>query len=303
VLATLACTLIGAALLALALRDIFDSLFHPEGNSRLSRFIARRTWGAVSSLTRTRQGLAVAGPLAVFAVIGAWALLFVLAFALIYLPHVANAFEAPGGGLPRGLGSRCAEAVAFSLQVLTTLGFSDLVPEAPWLRILAPFEALIGFGLLSASISWLLTAQPVLARRRELAYELYLAMRTAGFDEAAFANDVAMLVRELVPRLVVVERDLVAFPVTFYFAVSDERFSLAAALPALERARTRLERGRTGPAEVREHVRVLGEALDDLAATIATHLRVAGLGTAAVFDAYARAHRVRPWIGAGQRHR
>ena len=300
-LATLACTLLGAALLALALRDIFDSLFHPEGHSRLSRFVARRTWSAVSSLTRTRQGLAVAGPLAVFAVIGAWARLFVLAFALIYLPHVASAFEAPGG-LPRELGSRCVEAVAFSLQVLTTLGFSDLVPEAPWLRILAPFEALIGFGLLSASISWLLTAQPVLARRRELAYELYLAMRTAGFDEAGFAHDVAMLVRELVPRLVVVERDLVAFPVTFYFAVSDERFSLAAALPALERARTQLERGRTGPAEVREHVRVLGEALDDLAATIASHLRVAGLGTAAVFDAYARAHRVRPWIGAEQRH-
>ncbi len=285
----------GAALLAAAVRDIFDALFHPEGHSRLSRLVARVIWRVVATFTRTRRGLSLAGPIAVFVVIGVWALLLLLAFAFIYLPHLRTAFD--GSRVADGeLPVRFAEAVALSLQVLTTLGFSDLTPQAHWLRVFAPLEALIGFGLLSASISWLLTAHPVLARRRELAYAVYLAARTARFDEATFVREVTPLLRELLLRLVVVERDLVAFPVTFYFAVSDERFALAAALPALERARRRLDSAPGVALELREHVDVLSEALDDLAATLATHLRVSGISTAEVFELYARAHRVRPWI-------
>lgn len=296
-LAIAACTLAGSALLALALRDIFDALFHPEGHAHLSRLTARLIWRVVAAVTESRGGLSVAGPLAVFVVIAVWALLFVLGFAVIYLPHLDGGF----GGSPTiegGVAARCAEAIAVSLQLLTTLGFADVVPQTHWLRMFAPVEALIGFGLLSASISWLLTAHPVLARRRELAYEVYLIARTARFDETTFARDVTPLLRDLLPRLVVVERDLVAFPVTFYFAVSDARFALAAALPALERARQRLD-GAAGVApDLKEHARVLGEALDDLAATLATHLHLRGdLTTGAVFDAYARAHRVRSWIG------
>ena len=40
--------------------------------------------------------------------------------------------------------------------------------------MVVPIETLLGFGLLSASISWLLLIHPAIARRRTLAYEIAL---------------------------------------------------------------------------------------------------------------------------------
>ena len=40
--------------------------------------------------------------------------------------------------------------------------------------MVVPIEALLGFGLLSASISWLLLIHPAIARRRTLADEIAL---------------------------------------------------------------------------------------------------------------------------------
>lgn len=85
------------------------------------------------------------------------------------------------------------------------------------LRLIVPLEALVGFALLTASVSWLLTVYPALSRRRSLAYEITLlrevtrrsgrgdfVRRQAGSAERLFA--------ELLSRLVAVERDLVQIP-------------------------------------------------------------------------------------------
>jgi hypothetical protein len=63
---------------------------------------------------------------------------------------------------------------------ITTLGFADVIPHAGWLRGVAPLEALLGFGLLSASISWLLLIYPAISRRRSLAYEISLLVEAEG---------------------------------------------------------------------------------------------------------------------------
>jgi hypothetical protein len=43
-----------------------------------------------------------------------------------------------------------------------------------WLQLITPLEALLGFGLLTGSISWLLSIYPALLRRHSLAYEIAL---------------------------------------------------------------------------------------------------------------------------------
>ena len=40
-------SIIGAGLVLVAVRDVFHTLFHPDGRGRLSRFIGRSVWGAM----------------------------------------------------------------------------------------------------------------------------------------------------------------------------------------------------------------------------------------------------------------
>jgi hypothetical protein len=186
------------------------------------------------------------------------------------------------------------DALNFSLVTLTTLGFGDVVPASGWLRVVTPFEALVGFGLLSASISWLLLVYPVIARRRSLAYEVRL-LRDAEADEPGAlerlgGESLERLYEELTSRLVAVERDLVNFPITYYFADGDERFSLPAVAPDLLAL---AEAGSREPsAGTRLRARLLREAVDDFAATTATGFHGSSAATTAeLLQAYAQDHR------------
>ena len=144
------------------------------------------------------------------------------------------------------------------------------------LRLLVPLEALLGFGLLTAAISWLLSVYPALSRRRSLAYELWLLREALGADGGLVQREgrsAEQLYGELLSRLVAVERDLVTLPLSYYFAERDERFSLPGVMPwLLELA----ERGRDGAAAHGLRARMLRAAIDDFACTTAQRFQRAG---------------------------
>jgi hypothetical protein len=151
----------------------------------------------------------------------------------------------------------------------------------------------VGFGLLSASISWLLLVYPVIARRRSLAYEVRL-LRDAEADEPGAlerlgGESLERLYEELTSRLVAVERDLVNFPITYYFADGDERFSLPAVAPDML---TLAEEGASqAHAGARLRARLLRQAVDDFAATTASGFHgSSGATTEELLQAYARDH-------------
>jgi hypothetical protein len=296
-LATAACTATGVALVIVVGRDVFDVLFHPEGRGTVSRLLTRGAWTALRRPTGRWPALVpLAGPLILVLVIASWAVLLATGWALVFVPHVDDGFRLAAGARPGA--PDLVEALNLSLVTLTTVGSSDLAPDTDWLRIVTPLEALLGFGLLSASISWLLLIHPVLSRRRSLAYEVFIltgAQRDSGvaleeLDPAAVEDMLA----ELTSRLVAVERDMVSFPVTYYFRESDERFALAA------RAGDLLDLARWGarddmPARVRLRGHMLLEALGDFAATTAT--RFHGRHAERLDDllaAYASDHEHRP---------
>jgi hypothetical protein len=284
-------TVLGVVLIALAGRDVFDALFHPEGRGTLGRMAMRIVWRLFTAgASRSPRLLPLAGPVALLAVISGWALLLTLGWSFIYLPHLDDAFRWQPGTQRTGFLS----AVHISLVTLTTLGSTDSLPTADWLRVVSPLEALLGFGLLSASISWLLLIYPVLARRRSLAYEVWLLLETERRTGTALEDvepEAAQRVyAELTSRLIAVERDFVNFPISYYFAEEDERFSLAAVAPAL------LRMGRRGadakaPEGVRLRAVMLVEALSDLGATAARFHRGSADTTAAALAAYAHDHR------------
>ena len=190
--------------------------------------------------------LSLAGPVAFVTVIATWAGLLVLGWALVFWPHMPGSFRFDAG--IEAAGSDFVHALNVSLVTLTTLGFGDITPTSDALRLILPLEALLGFGLLSASISWLVSIYPALSRRRSLAYEISLlraAEAEGDLSLDALTPDVAeRMLAELTSRLVAVERDLVHFPISYYFSAGGPAILAAGrrAVPARDRP-ARDERG------------------------------------------------------------
>jgi hypothetical protein len=182
-----------------------------------------------------------------------------------------------------------------SLTTLTTLGYGDTTPDAAWLRVVGPIEALVGFALLTASISWLGSIYPAVQRRRSLAYEIYLlreaqsetGIQVAGLEPASASAVYA----DLISRVVTTERDLVTFPISYYFAQNDDRFALSAAMPYVwELAQQGAEPGTDERARLRAVM--LRDAVRDFAVTVARrfHGRETDGDTKELLAAYARDH-------------
>ena len=67
--------------------------------------------------------------------------------------------------------------VYVSMVAVATLGLGDILSATPLLRIVVPLEALVGFVLLTAGISWVLQPYPELIRRRAAREPLALPVR------------------------------------------------------------------------------------------------------------------------------
>ena len=284
----------GVGLIGLVGREAFDALFHAEGRGSFARQITRAVWRLFRRAGRRHQRLSLAGPVAFVTVIATWAGLLVLGWALLFWPHMPTGFRFDAG-VEAG-GPDFVHALNVSLVTLTTLGFGDITPTSNALRLILPLEALLGFGLLSASISWLISIYPALSRRRSLAYEISLLRVAEAEDNLsldALTPDVAeRLLAELTSRLVAVQRDLVHFPISYYFSAGDPRFSLPVAAPyLLEIARRGMNEAQ--PTIVRFRARLLMQAIDDLARTAATQFHGSDATTPEeLLSGYARDHLV-----------
>lgn len=263
---TLLLTLAGLLLIAIALRDIFDVLFHHEGRASLSRAITRVVWRALRRAADVRPGaFSLAGPYGLVATIAAWAILLLVGWALLIWPHLAS-FETAAGARATG---GFWEALHISGGILSTMGFGDVTPVDRWLRVVAPLEALLGFGLLTASVTWLFAVHPAVQEQRALAYELWLLQKATDGEHDIAVTD-GQLFTDLTSRVIAVERDIVSIPASYYFRDPDERLSLSAQLPFLRevvrQAASDDDRG------TRLRARALSIAIDDLLLTIAHRL-------------------------------
>jgi hypothetical protein len=116
----------GAAVITVALHDIFHTVWHPSGRGRVGRLVTIVVWRSSRRLKPHRAGAALAGPLATGAVVGTWTVRVVLGWTLVYWPHTPESFvletglDPARGGLP--------DALYLSLVTVTTLGFGDIVP-------------------------------------------------------------------------------------------------------------------------------------------------------------------------------
>jgi hypothetical protein len=277
---------LGAAVVLFAVREMFNDLFHPTQSGALSEWIGSRIFRL---FRHWPSMLATAGPLSVAVVITLWALLLVTGFALIYWAFFPAEFALRTATQPVGA-DRWWWSAYYSLEMLTTLGLGDLQPNPTWLKLLSAVHTLIGFSLVTASITWIVLIFPALRRMRTLS-------RKAGtLDEAerrtgvpVVSRDMHVVLAGLAEEVIQARVDLVHFPLLFYFYSPDHRASLACALfPLMRYAEEGTEAGRDEL--VRLSASGLLVALEDLAALIGDRLKCEDRAPKAVFRAFAELH-------------
>ncbi|HWO48051.1 MAG TPA: potassium channel family protein, partial [Solirubrobacterales bacterium] len=186
-----------------------------------------------------------------------------------------------------------ADALYVSLVNLTSLGYGDISPAAPLLRILGPVETIFGLGLLTASISWLISIYNAISRRDSLAHEVHLAKEAEERlgEKLADADPelLGSLLANCAEQLIRARRDLIHFPITHYFRTEDEERALAGLLPFLA-SLVEEASGEDRPHALRMRAEILRMAIDDFAATLRTRLRMPGETTDEILRHYQAEH-------------
>jgi voltage-gated potassium channel Kch len=280
---------IGTLLVVAILWEVFHELFHPSGRGALSDWIGRSIFAI---MRRHKSLLPAAGPLSLILVILAWMVGLVIGFALIYSARFPTAFQTSTSSTPPA-DHAWLTATYFSFETLVTLGYGDLMPRVPGLRLVATVEALLGFALLTASVSSIVLIYPALTRTRTLALgvaHLAAAEANVALSPARVGSDVflAGLARDVTQMRI----DLIHFPMTYFFAPDNADASVASWTGVLARF-ARDGRAADQPAHVRVAAAALDAALDGLADVLRRRFRDASSeDREKVFDAVAEAHRV-----------
>jgi len=286
-------TALGVALVLIALRDIFDVLFHPLGRGMIARRVVRSVAWTARHLPRGPSTIGLlAGPMGYVAVVATWATLLALGWALIFLPQLPDGFNFDPA-LDPAAHSGFLDALYVSLVNLTSLGYGDISPASSLLRILGPVETMFGLGLLTASISWLISIYGSISRRDSLAHEVRLTKeaeermgeKLADADPELLETMLAGFAEQLIRS----RRDVIHFPITHYFRTEDEERALAGLLPFLSQlADEAAEDGR--PQALRVRAGILRQTIDDFAGTLRTRLRMPGESTDETLRHYQSEH-------------
>ena len=278
---------IGALVVLFALREMFQDLFHPTKSGALSESIGHNLFRA---LRRWPALLASAGPLTVIIVIFSWAFLLVTGFAFIYWSVFPADFLLKTANQPSDSDTFWS-AFYYSLQMLTTLGLGDIQPNPTWLRLLSGCHTLIGFSLVTASITWIVLLFPALRRTRTLARKAHtLADAEESTGVSVASTGMHVILAGLAEEVIRARVDLIHFPILFYFYSEDDRASLAAAVFPLKRF---AEEGTQGGRDnlVRLAAASLHISLQDLAEKLGERLSMEDRSLDRVLQAFAEFHK------------
>jgi hypothetical protein len=257
--------ILGLAMIGAALHDLFHTLFHPAGRGAMSDWIGRAVWCMVRKASNIKATwITLAGPYAILMIMLSWVAWVVCGFTLIYYPFIGTQFAlAPGLDPARHQGF--FDALNVSLGALITVG-GDFNAKSKIIRLAMGLEAMFGFGILTASVSWLLSIYPALERRRTLAHEatlLHYAETNTGLRLLEVPESEAQQVLwGLAGEMATARNDLTQFPVIYYFQSGEKQTGFSGVLPYFaELAEAAAQPHR--PASVRLAGIALGGALND----------------------------------------
>jgi hypothetical protein len=235
----LAASLVGLVLVAVVLRDTFETIILPRrvtGRLRVSKIFYRATWKPWAAIGRRMASgdrretfLSTYGPLSLIVLIILWGTILVVGFALLLW---AAGFD---------FGGRAPVALYVSGTTFTTLGIGDFTPTTDLSRFLTVVEAGMGFGFLAVVISYLPVLYQGFSRR-----EIEISMLDEWAGSPPSAGDLlrravaAGEVDSLIPLMAEWERwtaelleSHLSYQVLSYFRSQHENQSWVAALTAI----------------------------------------------------------------------
>jgi hypothetical protein len=225
----------------------------------------------------------------------------VIGFSIIYMPYIGSQF-ALAPGLDPARHHSFLDAVNVSLGSLITVG-GDFNSKSRVLRLAMGVEATLGFGLLTASVSWLLSIYPALERRRTFAHQITL-LHHAEIESGSLiielpSQEAQQIIWGLVAEMSSLRNDLTQFPITYYFHSGEAPTGLAGALPYIAELAGAASRPNVAPG-LRLAATALGGALDDFLEYVAgTFLRMPVGDKTAILHRYAEEQMREPmhWTG------
>jgi hypothetical protein len=219
---------IGVVLIGTSCHDVFHTLFHPAGRGALSDLMSRFIWKGVRAVAKRRRGMiTLGGPLIFLGIVSTWALLIIFGFALIYWANL-NVFAAVPGMDP-SRPKTFFDAFNISLGAVITIA-GDYNSNSKVIRLLMGAQAVIGFGLLTAAVSWLLSIYPVLEQRRSLAHRstlMHAAEELAGASVFDFpSSQLSTLLLTITEEVTKLRNSMSQFPVSYYFHGGEKETAL-----------------------------------------------------------------------------
>jgi Ion channel len=222
--------IVGSLLVAVVVRDVFHTLFHPIGHGSIAPQVMKFVWWVLRLFPSGHRIASLTGPLGIALVVLTWGALAVLGWAMLYFAQMPDGF-AYSSELNPAQRHDVFDALYVSLVTIGTLGFGDIVPTSPSLRVIVPLEALFGFMLLTAAVSWVLQIYPALHRRRVLALQLS-TLRAARSAEPTLGIDSVPIdvLTGLADAVVEARNDFTQYGATYYFRDLEADASLAFSL-------------------------------------------------------------------------
>ncbi len=169
-------TVAGVALIFIGLADVFFTVLHYDGFGFLSSRLYNRLFNVFRFVTRPLPrkyrsfGLSLAAPLMVPVTIATWMLVVSFGYALVYYDSIdAKTFYFSSPGLEPSF----LEALYLSGTAISTVGFGDITPQSTLYQLITISEALIGFGVLTLAITYVLGIYGVLQQLGALAAGLH----------------------------------------------------------------------------------------------------------------------------------
>jgi hypothetical protein len=220
----------GALLIAVVMRDVFHTLFHPIGHGSIAPQAMRFVWWLLRLFPSDRRIASLTGPLGIALVVLTWGAMAVLGWSMVYFAQMPDGF-AHSSELNPAERNAALDSLYVSLVTIGTLGFGDIVPTSPFLRVIVPLEALFGFMLLTAAVSWVLQIYPALRRRRVLALQLSTLREARQANPALGIDSVPTdVLTGLAAAVVEARNDFTQYGATYYFRDLEADASLAASL-------------------------------------------------------------------------
>jgi hypothetical protein len=257
---------IGVLVLVLLFSDVVVTVFHPEGHGGpLFRILSRGAWRGARRLAgrrddaRRARRLALTGPLLTVLTPALWLALLVVGFAFIYWPRVLQLVEIPGLE-----GPAWAEAVYHSLNSASTLGLGDVRAEHMGLRWITAIQAIAGFGLVTAALSYFMAVYRELPALRTLALEVSTRLQEDDIADAIDDEDQAaewdQWFEHVARQLIRLRHVFAQYPILHYFRPGHRDDEFIIQLGRLLELRSRLD-GQGSPALERSAFRALGTAV------------------------------------------